>query len=186
MGRRGRNEFGADRNHKQTLKFPLNFARPGQGWRQWTWGEHGFNRFRTSPRSDGDPNQALYRNARYNAAASRANHMQQTYLDSMTYKNLPGRSRDYALIVFNLIGAVLYVRLASRGWAVPQEKGLHSQTAEPFIWFMSVMPIFTIFSLVDGVWGALIVGRRQWRSGYLWLSTALIWLVAAVIDVAHH
>ncbi|SRR5258708_35343956 len=112
--------------------------------------------------------------------------MQQTYLGSMTCKSFPGRPRDYALIALNLIGAIVYVRLASQSWAIPQERGLHSQTAEPFIWFMSVMPIFTIFFLVDVVWGAVILGRRQWRRGYLWLLTVLIWLVAAVIDFAHH
>jgi hypothetical protein len=104
----------------------------------------------------------------------------------MTRKSFPGRPRDYALLAFNLLGAIAYVCLASRSWAIPQERGLHSQTAEPFIWFLSVMPIFTSFFLVDVVWGGLILVRRQWRSGYLWLLTALIWLVAAVIDFAHH
>jgi hypothetical protein len=51
---------------------------------------------------------------------------------------------------------------------------------------MFVVPIFTIFFVVDVVWGGLILVRRQWRSGYLWLLAALIWLVAAVIDFAHH
>jgi len=104
----------------------------------------------------------------------------------MTGKSFPGRPRDYALIALNLIGAIVYVRLASHTWAIPQERGLHSQTAEPFIWFMFVMPIFTIFFVVDVIWGVLILVYRQWRSGYLWLLTALIWLVAAVIDFAQH
>jgi hypothetical protein len=83
------------------------------------------------------------------------------------------------------------VTLIGRIWvtpegAIPQERGLHSQTAEPFIWFMFVMPIFTIFFVVNVVWGGFILVRRQWRSGYLWLLTAVIWLVAAVIDFAHH
>jgi hypothetical protein len=48
------------------------------------------------------------------------------------------------------------------------------------------MPVFTIFFIVDVFWGALILVSKQWRRGYLWLLTALIWLVAAVIDFAHH
>jgi len=47
-------------------------------------------------------------------------------------------------------------------------------------------PVFTIFFVVDVFWGALILVSQQWRRGYLWLLTALIWLVAAVIDFAHH
>lgn len=104
----------------------------------------------------------------------------------MTSKSFPGRPRDYALLALNLIGAIVYVCLASHSWAIPRERGLHSQTAEPFIWFMFVMPVFTLFFLVNVVWGGLILVRRQWRSGYSWLLTALIWLIAAGIDFAHH
>jgi Ca2+/Na+ antiporter len=68
--------------------------------------------------------------------------------------NLAAQRWSLVLLVLNFIGAVVYVVAASRSWAIPQERGLHSQTAEPFI------------------------VRRQWRSGYLWLLTALIWLVA--------
>ena len=112
--------------------------------------------------------------------------MQQISLESVTYKSFPGRPRDYVLVAFNLIGAIVYVRLASLSWAIPQEKGLHSQTAEPFIWAFGAIPIFTIFFVVNVVWGGLILVRRHWRSGYLWLLTALIWLVAVVIDFAYH
>jgi len=111
--------------------------------------------------------------------------MQQISLGTMNRKSLPGRP-DYVLIAFNLIGAIIYVRLASPSWAIPQERGLHSQTAEPFIWFLSVMPIFTIFFFVDVVWDGLILVRRQRRSEYLWLLTPLIWLAAAATDFAHH
>jgi hypothetical protein len=100
--------------------------------------------------------------------------------------NLGVRRWGVVLLVFNFIGAIVYVCLASRSWAIPQERGLHSETGEPFVWGFTVIPIFTIFLLVNFVWGGLILVRRQWRSGYLWLLTALIWLVAAVIDFAHH
>jgi hypothetical protein len=93
---------------------------------------------------------------------------------------------DYALLAFNLIGAMVYVRLASFSWAIPQERGLHSQTGEPFVWAAAVIPIFAIFFMVNVAWGMVILFRRQWRRGYLWLLTALIWPVAAVIDFAHH
>jgi len=112
--------------------------------------------------------------------------MQQISLGSVTCKSRRGRPTNYVLLALNLVGAIVYVCLASRGWAIPRERGLHSETAEPFIWFLSIAPIVAIFLLVNVIWGVLILVRRQWRSGYLWLLTALIWLVAAVIDFAHH
>jgi hypothetical protein len=112
--------------------------------------------------------------------------MQQTSLGSMTYKSLLGRPRDYTLIAFNVVGAIVYVCLASRSWVIPQERGLHSETGEPFVWALFVMPIFAVFLLANVIWGVFILVRRQWRSGYLWLLTALMWLVAAAIDFAHH
>jgi hypothetical protein len=115
-----------------------------------------------------------------------ASQMQQISLGSVTYKSFLERSRGYVLLTLNLAGAVDYECLASRSWAIPQERGLHSETGEPFVWAFSVMPVFTIFFVVDVFWGALILVSQQWRRGYLWLLTALIWLVAAVIDFAHH
>jgi hypothetical protein len=115
------------------------------------------------------------------AATQNAMHSEQ-----LSRRNLASQRWSVVLLVLNFIGAIVYVCLASRAWAIPREKGLHSETAEPFIWFLFVAPIFTIFFVVNVVWGGLILVRRQWRSGYLWLPTALIWLVAAVIDFAHH
>jgi hypothetical protein len=112
--------------------------------------------------------------------------MQQMALgDRVTYKSSMGRW-SYVLLTFNLIGVIVYECLASRSWAIPRERGLHSETAEPFIWFLSVAPIVAIFFVVNVIWGVLILVRRQWRIGYLWLLIALIWVLAAVIDFAHH
>ena len=87
--------------------------------------------------------------------------MQQMALgDRVTYKSPMGRW-SYALLTFNLIGAIVYECLASRSWAIPQERGLHCETGEPFVWAFSVVPIFTIFFVVDVVWGGLILVRRQ-------------------------
>jgi hypothetical protein len=101
-------------------------------------------------------------------------------------KSFPGRPSDYVFLGLNLIGAIIYVCRASPSWAIPRERGLHSQTGEPFIWAAGVIPIFAIFFVVNLVWGGLILVRRQWPSGYLLLLTVLIWLVAAGIDFAHH
>jgi hypothetical protein len=104
----------------------------------------------------------------------------------VTYKGFLERSRGYVLLTFNSAGAVVYECLASRSWAIPQERGLHSETGEPFVWAFSVMPVFTIFFVVDAFWGALILVSQQWRRGYLWLLTALILAGRCSDRFAHH
>ncbi|MGB7148939.1 MAG: hypothetical protein WBD45_07280 [Terriglobales bacterium] len=65
---------------------------------------------------------------------------------------------------------------------------MHSETGEPFVWALSVMPIFAIFFVVNVVWGALILAlaRKRWHSGIFWLLSIPIWLAAVVLDFAHH
>jgi hypothetical protein len=95
---------------------------------------------------------------------------------------------NVTLLVLNLIGAVFYLHRASYGWRIPQEKdlGLDSITAEPYIWFAAVLPVVSIFLVLNLAWGVLVLRKRQWRSGHLWLLAAIIWLGAVVIDFAHH
>jgi hypothetical protein len=106
----------------------------------------------------------------------------------LTYETvlaLPGR---IALTVLNAVGAILYVARASNAWAIPQERaaGIYSVTGEPFVWFVEIAPIVGVFFVVNLAWGALILARRHWASGRLWLMAAMIWLVAVWIDFAHH
>ncbi len=93
---------------------------------------------------------------------------------------------DLILLVLNVLGAVLYLWRASLSWVISQEKGLNSTTGEPFIWAVAVLPIFVLFLLLNVSWGVFVLRRRQWSSGRLWLLAALVWLIAAGIDFAHH
>ena len=93
---------------------------------------------------------------------------------------------NVVLLFANIVGAVIYVSLASNSWAIPQERGLNATTGEPFVWALYVVPIWVLFSSLDLIWGAIIAVRRQWRSGRLWLIATCVWLVAAVFDFAHH
>jgi len=94
----------------------------------------------------------------------------------------------WSLVLFslNVVGAITYVIAASYSWAIPHERGLHSGTGEPFTWALAVLPIFAAFALVNLSWGAYICSKRRWRSGYFWLMTAAVWLVAVCVDFAHH
>jgi membrane protein YdbS with pleckstrin-like domain len=95
---------------------------------------------------------------------------------------------NLAFLVTNIVGAVVYVMASSRGWAIPQEReaGFYSVTGEPFIWAIAVVPIWALFSLLNLIWAAIIVRRKQWRDTWLWVVTACIWLVGAAVDFAHH
>lgn len=96
------------------------------------------------------------------------------------------RKPHIALLLANIIGAAVYLLAASRSWAIPEERGLHSQTGEPFVWASFVLPIWALYLLLNLTWGAAILVRREWRNSALWIAMALIWLAALGIDFAHH
>jgi hypothetical protein len=97
-------------------------------------------------------------------------------------------TQPIALLVANVVGAALYVFAASRGgWAIPAERaaGIYTTTGEPFVWFLSILPIVAIFLVINVVWTIILV-RRNWSGGRFWLLAAAAWLAAIVIDFAHH
>jgi hypothetical protein len=104
--------------------------------------------------------------------------------DTNSHKSWP-----IVLLALNAIGASVYVLLASRGgWVIRQEceAGINTTTGEPFVWFGSIAPAVTIFFLLNLAWGVMILRRRQWIAGRMWLATAAIWMIAAYIDFSHH
>jgi hypothetical protein len=93
---------------------------------------------------------------------------------------------NLVLLLANFVGAMIYLIASSYSWALPQEHGLASTTGEPFIWALGVLPIWAFFLLLNLIWGAIIAGRKQWRSGRLWLVTGCIWIASVAVDFAHH
>ncbi|MGD0507837.1 MAG: hypothetical protein ABSA27_08575 [Terriglobales bacterium] len=100
----------------------------------------------------------------------------------------PAYRLGLTLFIVNVIGTIVYLFAASFSWAIPQERelGLHSTTGEPFTWAIAVFPIYAFFALLNLAWGAYICFKKRWRSGYFWLMTAAVWLIAVWIDFAHH
>jgi hypothetical protein len=117
------------------------------------------------------------------AATRNAMHSEQ-----LNRRKLAAQRWSIVLLVLNFIGAVVYVVRASNGWVIPQERalGLHSVTGEPYIWALSVFPVCAVFLVLNLTWVAFILAQKRWQSGIFWLSTIPIWLVAVVIDFAHH
>jgi hypothetical protein len=108
------------------------------------------------------------------------------FADTLIAKFGLTRRANAILLVVNVVGAMLYLWRTSLSWAIPEEKGLNSMTAEPFIWVLAALPVLAIALVINVAWGVIILRQRQWNSGRLWLAVATIWLVAIAIDFAHH
>lgn len=104
----------------------------------------------------------------------------------MNWPKLTAQRSSIVLLAFNIIGTVIYVVGASHGWVLPEERGLHSATGEPFVWALYAIPTCAFFFALNLAWGVYILIRKQWRAGVFWLATIPIWLVAIIIDFAHH
>jgi len=48
------------------------------------------------------------------------------------------KSLDITFMAANEVGIVLYLRLAFRGWRIPQEHGAIPVTGEPFVWALAL------------------------------------------------
>jgi TRAP-type C4-dicarboxylate transport system permease small subunit len=106
----------------------------------------------------------------------------------MQPSKMPSRTQSIAFLIANITGAILYVFAASRGgWAIPEERaaGINTTTGEPFIWFLSVVPVVAVFMVINVAW-TIILSRRHWSGRSYWLLGAVVWLAAIAIDFAHH
>jgi hypothetical protein len=92
---------------------------------------------------------------------------------------------EIALAVANVVGIVVYLILASRGWRIPEEQGLIPIVGEPFVWALA-LPVLGLFILVDSIWGVLLVRERTPEKWRWWLATVIAWVIAIGIDFSHH
>lgn len=106
----------------------------------------------------------------------------------MQATKMTGVGQSVGFLIANIDGTVLYVFAASRGgWAISEERaaGINVTTGEPFIWFMSVVPVVAVFLVINIAW-AITLFRRRWSGARFCLFAAAAWLAAIVIDFAHH
>jgi|SRR5579872_3172664 len=95
------------------------------------------------------------------------------------------KSLDITFMVANAVGIVLYLRLASRGWRIPEEHGMVPVAGEPFVWALA-LPVLGVFFVADVVWGGLLLRGRESKRRLWWLVTAAVWLLAIGIDFSRH
>jgi hypothetical protein len=95
-------------------------------------------------------------------------------------------SINIALAVVNLIAAVIYVARASEAWVNPAEGGRNAIAGEPCVWAVRAVPVVLVFLIINVVWGITMLVSVRWRSSRLYASVWLLWIIAIVIDFAHH
>jgi len=95
------------------------------------------------------------------------------------------KSLDLTFIAANLVGVVLYLRLSSRGWRIPQEHGMVPVAGEPFVWALA-LPLLVVFLLIDIVWGVVLFRYKERKRWLWWIIIGGLWLIALCVDFAHH
>lgn len=93
---------------------------------------------------------------------------------------------DLVLLITNILGVIIYLLRVRYSWAIPAEKGMVPITGEPFIWTLAILPIIAVFPVLNIAWGTIILVTRQWQRGRLWSLSVLVWVLAVVVDFAHH
>ena len=93
-----------------------------------------------------------------------------------------------AILIANVLGCAIYLLGAQHAWAIPEEaaNGIHATTGEPFVWAAFVLPVWIVFLVINLTWGVMILAHRRWLQGRIWLMSGFIWIVAVIIDFAHH
>jgi hypothetical protein len=83
------------------------------------------------------------------------------------YDYLSVRRMSVALLILNVIAAVMYVYAAMPSWVIPIERaqGINTVTGEPFVWAVRALPIVAVFFLINLIWGTGICLKRNWQNG---------------------
>jgi hypothetical protein len=98
------------------------------------------------------------------------------------------RKVSVALLLMNVAGTAIYLLRARLAWVIPEEEqhGIHVIAGEPFIWTAAILPVCAIFLAANLTWAATIPMRKRPQDGRIWLSIVAMWIVAVLIDFAHH
>jgi hypothetical protein len=98
------------------------------------------------------------------------------YGDRLTDRTLSAQPGNLALLLLNAVGAVAYVYRASPSWAIPEERqaGIYTTTGEPFVWFAGILPVLTLFFIVNFAWAALIITPTMEKQSYVAAGSSML------------
>ena len=89
----------------------------------------------------------------------------------------------------NVLGMVVYLKLASALWVRPSEEGTTGGPGDAFYWLLILIPILAGFFILNSIALAAIVRRLrvigQRVALTLWLAVATLWIGAVVVDHLH-
>jgi len=92
-----------------------------------------------------------------------------------------------AVLGLNVLGVIAYLLWASQTWVLPQERGMNTATpGDALVWGAFAVPLFAAFFILNLVWGSTIVFQKRWRTGRLWLTALIVWIVAIAVDIFRH
>jgi len=95
---------------------------------------------------------------------------------------------DIAMLVANALGVLIYLWRAHYGWAIPEERaaGIDAVTGEPFIWALGVFPVWIVFLVANVAWAVAILLRMPPKRLLPFALISVLWVVAVIVDFAHH
>jgi hypothetical protein len=96
-----------------------------------------------------------------------------------------------AWLAINALGAGIFLTVASSFWTEPEVAGLPGASGGAAIgWFFLAVPVFCLFVLLHIgviVWASLVRRKRgKWPISNLFWASLPIWLLALLVDNAHH
>lgn len=94
--------------------------------------------------------------------------------------------RGPAIFIVNVLGAIVYARLASNSWAIPAENGLNSGSGEAFIRALYALPVLATFGIINLIVVVYLRRRGQLRTTPYVLAAEVIWILAMIIDFSRH
>lgn len=97
------------------------------------------------------------------------------------------RKVSVAPLSMNVAGTAIYLLRARLAWVIPEEeqRGIRVITGEPFIWALSILPVCIVFVAANLTRAATNAIRKWPQDRWIWLAVAM-WIVAVLIDFAHH
>jgi hypothetical protein len=97
--------------------------------------------------------------------------------------------KSWFWITANLLGATVFIWLASQTWIEPELRGEGvARGGDALVWTVTALPILAAFFILDLVWLILTLVKfaktQAWGSVSPLVATGLLWLCAVLVDLA--